>query len=52
MERLRAEKLINMLKQKGIEVTAEQANSILKFLRMLADIVVTNHLTKDNRQEK
>lgn len=49
MERLNPEKVAAMLKEKGVEVSTEQAASILKFLRKLAHIVVAQYL-KGGRQ--
>jgi hypothetical protein len=49
MEKLKPERLVEMLKKDGIVVSIEQAASILRFLRMLADIVVTNHLHRGNQ---
>ena len=46
MEKLKPEKVMEMLKEKGIEVSLEQASSILKFLRKLAQAVVASHLRK------
>jgi hypothetical protein len=44
MERLNPEKVVAMLKEKGVEVSVDQATSILKFLRKLANIVVAQYL--------
>ncbi|MEX2234692.1 MAG: hypothetical protein WD824_21190 [Cyclobacteriaceae bacterium] len=44
MEKLSPEKVVAMLKEKGVEVSVEQAASILKFLRKLANIVVAQYL--------
>ena len=44
MEKLKPEKVVEMLKAKGTEVSIEQATVILKFLRKLADIVVSQYL--------
>ncbi|MEX2234145.1 MAG: hypothetical protein WD824_18405 [Cyclobacteriaceae bacterium] len=44
MEKLNPEKVAAMLKEKGVEVSVEQAASILKFLRKLANIVVAQYL--------
>jgi hypothetical protein len=46
MDRLQPEKAAEMLRQRGVEVTVEQATIILEFLRMLADIVVADYLEK------
>jgi len=44
MEKLKPEKVVEMLKVKGTEVSVEQAAAILKFLRKLADMVVSQYL--------
>jgi hypothetical protein len=44
MEKLSPEKVVAMLKEKGVDVSVEQAASILKFLRKLANIVVAQYL--------
>lgn len=49
MEKLSPEKVAAMLKEKGVEVSVDQAASILKFLRKLANIVVAQYL-KDGKQ--
>ncbi len=46
MEKLKPEKVVEMLKEKGMEVSVEQAAAVLKFLRKLADIVVAQYLGK------
>ena len=44
MEKIQPEKVVEILRQKGVEVTLEQARLILEFLRKLADITVTQYL--------
>ena len=44
MEKLRPEDAVEIMRQKGIEITLEQAKIILQFLRKLADIAVTQYL--------
>jgi hypothetical protein len=44
--KLSPEQLAEMLAKNGIQISADQASSILKLLRMLADIVVTDYLKK------
>ena len=44
MEKLLPEKVMAMLKEQCVEVSVEQAASILKFLRKLANIVVAQYL--------
>ena len=46
MEKLKPENVVEMLKEKGMEVSVEQATAILNFLRKLADIVVAQYLEK------
>ena len=46
MEKLQPEKAVEMLRQRGMEVTLEQAKLILEFLRKLADIAVTQYLSQ------
>ena len=44
MEKLNADRVMEALRCKGVELTAEQAGAILKLLRKLADITVSNYL--------
>ena len=46
MEKIQPEKVVEMLRLKGVEVTLEQAKLILAFLRKLADIAVTQYLKR------
>jgi hypothetical protein len=46
MERLTPEAVRDMLAQKGIIVTLEEAAAILKMLSKLANIAVSNYLQK------
>lgn len=46
MEKIQPEKVMEVLRQKGVEVTLEQAKMILVFLRKLAEIAVTQYLKK------
>jgi hypothetical protein len=46
MEKLQPEKVVEVLRQDGVEVTLEQAKLILEFLRKLAEIAVTQYLSK------
>jgi hypothetical protein len=48
MEKIQPEKAIEILRQKGMEVSLEQAKLILAFLRKLADIAVTQYLSNEN----
>jgi hypothetical protein len=46
MEKIQPEKVMEMLRKKGVEITLEQARLILDFLRKLADITVTEYLNQ------
>jgi len=46
MEKIQPEKVVEMLRQQGVEVTLVQAKIILAFLRKLADIAVTQYLKR------
>lgn len=46
MEKIRPEKVVEILRQKGIHVTLEQAALILTFMRTLAEIAVSQYLKK------
>jgi hypothetical protein len=46
MEKLTPQKVQEVLRQRGTVVTLEQAEAILKFMRKLADIAVSNYLKK------
>jgi hypothetical protein len=48
MEKLQPERVVDMLRQSGMEVTVEQARLILEFLRKLADMAVTQYLIDEN----
>ncbi|NLU90621.1 hypothetical protein [Chitinophaga sp. Ak27] len=50
MEKIKPEKAVEMLKQKGVEVTVEQAEVILGFLRKLATIVVVQYIKERHRK--
>lgn len=55
MENISAERFVEMLKKDGIDISVDQASSILKFLSMLADIVVDDYLknnTPESEEEK
>ena len=49
MEKIQPEKVVELLRQQGVEVTLEQAKIILAFLRKLSDIAVTQFLKKMKR---
>lgn len=42
--KLTAEKAFKMLKQEGVEITLEETEKILEFLRELANIAVSKHI--------
>jgi hypothetical protein len=46
MEKLQPERVSEMLKKKGVEISVEQAALVLEFMRKLASIVVANHLDR------
>jgi hypothetical protein len=46
MEKIQPEKVMEILRQNGVEVTLEQAKLILAFLRKLADIAVAQYLKR------
>jgi hypothetical protein len=46
MEKIQPEKVMEILRKKGVEITLEQARLILEFLRKLADITVTEYLNQ------
>ncbi|MFZ6009571.1 MAG: hypothetical protein ACOYXT_04425 [Bacteroidota bacterium] len=50
MEKLKPEKVVEILKAKGVSVTVEQAASILEFLRKMASIVVSQYLKTGNNK--
>lgn len=49
MEKLKPERVVEMLREKGMEVSLEQAALILEFLRKLANIVVAQYLEGGDR---
>lgn len=51
MEKLKPERVVEMLKAKGVNVTVEQAASILEFLRKMANIVVSQYLNPGNNKD-
>ncbi|OIV40671.1 hypothetical protein [Flavobacterium johnsoniae] len=44
--KLTPEKALQMLRSEGLDVTVEQAEEILHFLRIIANIAVLKHLNK------
>ena len=51
MEKITPEKVVQMLKARGMEVSLEEATSILKFLQLLADAVVSQYLGKSKENK-
>lgn len=49
MEKMKPEQVVAMLNEKGMIVTIEQAILILEFLRMLAQLVVSDYLVSVKR---
>lgn len=45
-ERISPEKAMKILNGQGMKVSLDEAKCILKFLRLIAGIVVENHLKK------
>jgi len=50
--KITAEKTLKMLKDEGVEVTLEQAEKILDFMRLLANLTVSNYLRKNDKEGK
>lgn len=46
MEKIQPEKVVEILRQQGVEVTLEQAKIILVFLQKLANIAVAQYLKR------
>ncbi len=44
MEKLKPERAVEMLREKGVDISVEQAAQILELLRKFANIVVSQHL--------
>lgn len=44
MEKLKPEKVVEMLRKSGKEITVEEATVVLAFLRLLANITVSKYL--------
>jgi|JI8StandDraft_2_1071088.scaffolds.fasta_scaffold880091_1 hypothetical protein len=51
MEKLKPERVVAMLKEKGVEVSVEEATLILKFLRKMANIVVSQYLSRNTKDK-
>ncbi len=52
MEKLPPEKAAELLRRNGMEVSVEQAAQIMKFLRMLAGIIVTHYLEQGQHSQE
>jgi protein-tyrosine-phosphatase len=46
MDKLQPEKAVEILRQHGVSVSLEEAKQILELLRKLAEIAVTQYLSK------
>ena len=46
MEKLKPEKVVEMLRERGVDISVEQAAQILELLRKFAHIVVSQHLER------
>jgi hypothetical protein len=46
------EKAVDLLRKKGMDVSVEQANLIMAFLKMLADMIVSTHLEQVAKMQK
>jgi hypothetical protein len=44
MEKIKPEKAVEMLREKGVDISVEQAAQVLELLRKFANIVVSKHL--------
>lgn len=49
MEKLKPEKVVEIMEAKGVRVSVEQATGILVFLRKLSNIIVAQYLEKKKR---
>ena len=52
MEKLKPEKLVEMLRKRYIDISVEQATLSLEFLRLMANIVVAQYLRGERRELK
>jgi hypothetical protein len=52
MEKLKPEKLVEMLKAKGINMSLDDATSVLEYLRKLANIVVADFIDRDKKSKQ
>ena len=44
MEKIKPEKAVAMLRERGVDISLEQAAQLLELLRKFANIVVSQHL--------
>jgi len=51
MEKLKPERAIEMLRNRGVDISVEQAAQMLDLLRKFANIVVSQHLESQKRNE-
>lgn len=49
MEKLKPEKVAEMLRERGVDISVEQAAQLLELLRKFANIVVSQYLESQNR---
>ncbi len=52
MEKIKPEKLAEMLHSRGVDISVEQAAQVLELLRKFANIIVANHLESVRHQKK
>lgn len=51
MEKISPEKAMELLRKEGVEVTKEEAISIVSFMRLLADMVVSHYIKTHSKNE-
>jgi hypothetical protein len=51
MEKLNPEKIVKMLRLKGIDISIEQATDILSFLKKLSNIIVSDYLNSNKTKK-
>lgn len=51
MKKISPEQAHSMLKEEGLDISLEQAEEVLVFLRKMANIVVSNYLNQSNHGE-
>ena len=51
MEKLKPEKAVEMLRNKGVDISVEQAAQMLELLRKFANIIVSQHLDSQKQDE-